>query len=103
MSRCRGLPRHVALLVIAAAAVAAYWNSLKAGFVFDDVPAIVDNPHVRSVMPLSRSLTSPPEVPTAGRPFASLTFAVNYEQGGGAPWWFHSLRDGARAVALSTP
>ena len=90
MLRCRGLPRHVALLVIAAAAVAAYWNSLGAGFVFDDVPAIVDNPHVRSVMPLSRSLTSPPEVPTAGRPLASLTFAINYEQGSGDPWWFHA-------------
>lgn len=73
-----------------AAAVVAYWNSLHAGFVFDDFPAIVDNPHVRSVVPLSRSLTSPPEVPTAGRPVASMSFALNYAQGGGDPWWFHA-------------
>lgn len=77
-----------------------YWNSLNAGFVFDDFPAIVENPHVHSVLPLSRSLTSPPEVPTAGRPVASLSFAVNYAQGGGDPWWFHATNLAIHVAAV---
>jgi tetratricopeptide (TPR) repeat protein len=56
----------------------AYANSLSGAFVFDDTPAIVDNPHIRTVWPLTRSMSAPPEVTVAGRPIAAFTLAVNY-------------------------
>jgi tetratricopeptide (TPR) repeat protein len=47
-------------------------------FVFDDTPAIVDNPHIRTLWPLTRSMSAPPEVTVAGRPIAAFTLAVNF-------------------------
>jgi cytochrome c-type biogenesis protein CcmH/NrfG len=52
-----------------------YSTSFPGVFVWDDVEAIVTNPHLRS---LSGSFTTPPDTTLAGRPVASLTFAVNY-------------------------
>ena len=91
--------RSAALVLIAAAAVAVYANALGGGFVFDDFPAIADNPHVRSLLPLSSSLDAPPEVTTAGRPIAALSFALNYAQGGNDTWWFHATNIAIHAAA----
>jgi len=84
------LRRPAATLLLVAAVLAVYWNSAGGAFVFDDVPAIVDNPHVRSLRPLSSAFAAPAEAPTAGRPIAAFSFAVSYAQGGGDPWWFHA-------------
>ena len=56
----------------------AYANGLSGAFVFDDTPAIVDNPHIRMLWPLTRSMSAPPEVTVSGRPVAAFTLAVNY-------------------------
>jgi tetratricopeptide (TPR) repeat protein len=69
-----------ALLVLAAAAT--YGNALTGPFVFDDVGSIVENPHVRSLWPLSEALTAPPQATVAGRPMVSLSLALNYALGG---------------------
>lgn len=61
------------LLVLAALAV--YFNSLSAPFIFDDEVAVVSNPAIRSVV---GALSQPRNTPLAGRPVAGLSFAVNF-------------------------
>ena len=51
-------------------------------FVFDDHPSIVENRSIRSLRPLNRSMFSERDTPTAGRPLANFSFAVNYAIGG---------------------
>lgn len=45
---------YVASTLLVLATVAAYSNSLRCPFVFDDVHDIVDNPSIRSLWPLGR-------------------------------------------------
>jgi tetratricopeptide (TPR) repeat protein len=65
-------------LLIAGAAVFAYRTSFAGVFVFDDEFAIQRNPNIRTLWPLTRALSAPPESPVAARPVASLTLAINY-------------------------
>jgi len=75
--RRSGRPLLLAL-VLAAAAYAAYSTSFAGVFVFDDKYAILDNPHIKSLWPLTEAMSAPPENPVSGRPIASLTLAINY-------------------------
>ena len=59
-----------------------YLNSLSAPFIFDDQTAILDNPQIRQVWPLSVPLSPRRESPVAGRPIVNLIFAINYAAGG---------------------
>ena len=68
----------LAIAGIAAAGIWAYSNSFSGAFVFDDTPAIVENPHIRSLWPLTRAMSAPAQVTVSGRPIAALSFAVNY-------------------------
>jgi tetratricopeptide (TPR) repeat protein len=65
-------------LLLAGAAIFAYQTSFAGVFVFDDEFAIQRNPNIRTLWPLSRALSAPPESPVSARPVASLTLAVNY-------------------------
>ena len=65
-------------LVLTAAAAWAYSTSFAGVFVFDDKFAISDNPNIKSLWPLTRAMSAPPEMPVSGRPVASLTLAINY-------------------------
>lgn len=78
------------LALIASAGVAAYANSLSTPFVFDDFPAIIDNPTIRTLWPPWQPLI-PPEASSsaAGRPIVNLSFAINYAIGGTEPWGYH--------------
>ena len=69
---------RLAAAAIVAAGFFAYANSFSGAFVFDDTPAIVDNPHIRALWPLTRSMSAPPEVTVSGRPIAAFTLALNY-------------------------
>lgn len=69
-------------LVLVAAAVAAYWSALDGPFVFDDHGAIVRNAHIRSLWPPLGALTAPEQSPLAGRPLASLSFALSHAVSG---------------------
>jgi tetratricopeptide (TPR) repeat protein len=75
-------PREWTTWLVAAALLAAvcwaYSTSLTGVFLFDDRTAIVDNPNIRSLRPLSNALTAPADTSLAGRPIAHLTFALNY-------------------------
>ncbi len=79
-SAWRGVALRAVVLVVAGVLV--YLNSLSAPFVFDDRTAIVDNPQIRQLWPLSVPLSPRPDTPVAGRPIVNLTFAINYAFGG---------------------
>ena len=66
----------LAAVLILTAGIWAYGNSFSGAFVFDDTPAIVENPHIRSLWPLTYAMSAPPQVTVSGRPVAALTFAV---------------------------
>jgi tetratricopeptide (TPR) repeat protein len=68
-----------AFLVLAA--LGAYHNIFSAPFVFDDIPAIVENASIRS---LREALSPPTEKGTSaiGRPVYNLSLAANYALGG---------------------
>jgi tetratricopeptide (TPR) repeat protein len=71
------------LLLIILAAVAAYHNSFSGPFVFDDIAAIVDNPSIRHLWPITHALAPPLSSAGAnGRPMVNLSLAVNYALGG---------------------
>ncbi|MCX6955935.1 MAG: tetratricopeptide repeat protein [Verrucomicrobia bacterium] len=79
--------------VLTAATVAAYHNSFAAPFVFDDVPAIVENPSIRHLWPLSEVLAPSLAggVTVSGRPVVNLSLALNYAVSGPAVWSYHGV------------
>ncbi len=72
------ISRFAPLLLISIAVFASYSNAMTGPFLFDDHASIVRNLSIRRVMPLTRSLWGPQDSPTAGRPMANLSFALNY-------------------------
>jgi len=77
----------VGLLVVAVCA--AYANSFRSPFIFDDVPSIVENQSIRH-LGSSRVLAAPPDaITTAGRPVVNLSLAINYAIGGLAVEGYH--------------
>lgn len=86
------LGRRVAIvgpIVLLLLGTAAYWGTLDAPFIFDDGNAIVDNPHLRSLLPLSRSMSAPDQSTVAGRPVVAFSLALNYAVSGRDPWSYH--------------
>ena len=67
-----------AALALVLIGIAVYSSSFRGVFVWDDITCIVENPHIRSVWPLTGSMSAPPDVGLTGRPVASLTLALNY-------------------------
>jgi protein O-mannosyl-transferase len=94
------LLRQLALVALVLAVLACYASSFDGAFVFDDIPAILENPHVRSLLPLRQSLSAPAEVTTAGRPAAAFSFAVSFALGGGYDtWMFHATNVAIHVLA----
>jgi len=69
------------LLLILAVALT-YANSLGGPFILDDQATIVQNPQIKDLSDVRAVLVPASETPIAGRPLASLTFAVNYAVNG---------------------
>lgn len=67
----------------------AYANSFSGAFVFDDFPAIRDNPTIRALWPLMTPLSPPGDTGIGGRPLANLSLAVNYALGGTSVRGYH--------------
>ncbi|MGH8154630.1 MAG: tetratricopeptide repeat protein [Rhodanobacteraceae bacterium] len=90
------LRRWLPWLLLAVAVVATgivYWPGVTGGWVFDDYPNIVDNAaihiqtgHATLVAWVNAALSSPASF--LHRPLASITFALNWMQGGGDPYPF---------------
>lgn len=74
------------------AGLLAYHNSLAGPFVFDDKPAILHNPTIRQLWPLSVPLAPPADGSSVtGRPVVNLSFALNYACGGEAVRGYHGV------------
>lgn len=76
-------------LLIAVAGGVVYCNAMNVPFLLDDMASIRDNESIRQLWPLSDVLSAPDEITVAGRPVASLSFAINYAVGGPAVRGYH--------------
>jgi tetratricopeptide (TPR) repeat protein len=73
----------LAIVVLLTAGFAAYHNSFSAPFLFDDAPAIADNPTIRTLWPPWAALAPPATgAGVNSRPVINLSFAINYAMGG---------------------
>lgn len=77
--------------ILVATGLLAYSTSFRGVFVGDDIEAIVTNPHVTSLRPLSSALDAPGNTTAAGRPVVSLSLALNYAHGGLDPRGYHAV------------
>jgi protein O-mannosyl-transferase len=90
-------------LMLASCACALYLGSISTPFIFDDNTAIVSNPQVRRLWPLSEAMTAPPDLPTSNRPLAALSFSINYALGELRVEGYHAVNlalHGANALLL---
>lgn len=80
----------IAPALIVLVGLSAYANSLEGPFIFDDYPAIVDNPNIRTLWPLTSALSGSPQAePVAHRPVIALSLALNYALGGLEVFGYH--------------
>jgi len=80
------MSRTFAFILLAAVALATYWNGLHAPFVWDDDSAITTN---QSIHQIADSLNPPIETPVSGRPVVNLSLAINYAAGALDPFGYH--------------
>ncbi len=86
----RRWPTLAAAGLLALAALAAWSNSFSGVLVFDDTPAIVDNPTIRHLWPPGAILSPGGEGGTVGgRPVVNLSLAFNYAISGTSVWSYH--------------
>ena len=79
-----------AALVLAGAA--AFYNGQWGVFLCDDLPVIRDNPHIRTIWPISEAMSLPlwnTGLTVDARPILSLSLAVNHRLFGPEPWGYH--------------
>lgn len=83
----------LAAFVVIAAGLLAYQNSFTGAFVFDDVPAILENPTIHRLWPVWQALNPPHKGSTTveGRPILNLSLAINYAWDGTRVWGYHAL------------
>jgi tetratricopeptide (TPR) repeat protein len=76
-------------IILIAGAIGTYVNAGSGQFVLDDITAVVENPHIRRLWPLTSAMTGPVQSSVAGRPIVSLSLALNYAFGGLSPSGYH--------------
>jgi len=77
--------------LVALVAIVVYANALKAGFVFDDVFDIQQNPAVQNGIDLAGIIGSPLYPGDLYRPFTVLTFAINERLAPGSARAYHAV------------
>ena len=83
---------NYAIGLVLLAGMVAYFNSLEGVFVFDSIYSIRDNPHIRTLWPLSEAMSLPlinGDASVSRRPLLSLSFALNQYLLGPEPWGYH--------------
>jgi hypothetical protein len=80
--------RLVSGAILAAGAIAVYSRTFSFPLLFDDKPAIVDNPTIRH---WSTAFWAPYDTGAAGRPIVNLSLAINYAISGESVWSYHAL------------
>lgn len=91
--------RRVVPWMIVIVVAAAYSNSLRNSFIFDDHGSIVTNSNIRQIWPLTVSLAAPPGTGASGRPVTAFSLAVNYALGELNPTGYHLFNIAAHAAA----
>jgi Flp pilus assembly protein TadD len=83
----------LAVLLLVAAALAAYHNTFSVPFLFDDDEAIVNNPSLRQLWPPGEMLLGGQEAGMTGhgRPVVNLTLALNHAVSGTAVGSYHAV------------
>ena len=89
--RARRWPVWLAAAVIGVGILAAYHQTFSVPFIFDDEPAILDNPTIRHLWPVWNTFSPPGGLTVTGRPLANLTLAINYALSGTNTWSYHVL------------
>jgi len=80
----------VALLLLALLVLGCYANTFTNPFIFDDIPNIIKNPHIRIDRIDAESLAEAAfQSPSFRRPLANLSFALNYYLDGYNPRGYH--------------
>ena len=97
------LPTHVqpsflAGLTLALLVAVVFAGAVQAPFVFDDIEAIVLNPHLTNVWPPNASLWTTEQSPLAGRPLVAFSFAVDHALGGLSPYGYHVVNIALHAL-----
>src|SRR5688500_16091528 len=87
-----------ALLLLLAVALT-YANSIGNPFILDDQATVVQNSQIRDLSRVRDILVPAPETPIAGRPLASLSFALNYAAGGLDVRGYHIVNVTLHAIA----
>lgn len=72
----------LAAALIVLAIIVAYGGTLRAPFLFDDTPAIRQNPTIRHLGSLGQVLAPPKDSGVSGRPLLNLTYALDYAVSG---------------------
>lgn len=75
--------------VIPLVAAVAYSNTFNVPFLMDDPSAIVFNPNIRQLWPLSRVVTTEKQTTITARPVVALSVALNYAISGDRVWSYH--------------
>jgi tetratricopeptide (TPR) repeat protein len=83
-------------LLVIAAGLLAYHNSFTGPFIYDDFPAIPENPSIRHLWPPWGI------VGHNSRPVVQLSLAVNYALGGLNPWGYHLVNIAIHILAALT-
>ena len=86
-------------LLLVAVGLGVYGNSFQGVFVFDDLPAIVENHTLRNLFPLRKFLTDAPPGTVAGRPVVGFSFALSYAMWGLDPWGYHAINAAVHVLA----
>jgi hypothetical protein len=94
--------RQFILVLIIAAGIWAYHNSFQGPFIFDDLPSIPENPHIRHLWPIGKALSPSPTSLVGGRPVMNLSLALNYALGGLAVWGYHAFNLAVHVLAALT-
>ena len=79
--------------LLALAALAAYHDTFKVPFLFDDTPAIVDNPTIRNLGDVGSVLwpRAGYGITVSGRPLLNLSLAICYAVSGTNVWSYHAF------------
>ncbi|MFT7668785.1 MAG: Flp pilus assembly protein TadD [Planctomycetota bacterium] len=81
--------RWIAIAIIAIVGAIVYSNSLQGPFIFDDSISIVESENIRSLWPLTQSLSAEAGSGASGRPIVALSLALNYALGGLEVFGYH--------------
>lgn len=89
-------------LLIIAAGIWAYHNSLRVPFLFDDHSSVGNNPTIRHLWPIGTTLSPSPASVAGGRPVVNLSLALNYALGGTSVWGYHAFNLAVHVLAALT-